>query len=297
MALATLDEVDVRQNTKLNRMKDVLVTGASTGIGNATVSRLAKTARVFAGVRSEKDYAALGSAGPNVVPVYLDVTDPDSIAKAKAQVATATGGRLDGVVNNAGIVVAAPLEVIEPAEFRKQLDVNVVGPLLVTQAFLPLIHAAKGRIVTIGSISGKFATPFTGAYSISKFAVEALSDALRLELAPFGIKVILIEPGPVKTPIWQTTAAATQAAMGRIPAESLAPYAGSIAKMQAFAAQLEKDGVAPDVVAAVVERALTTKSPRARYLVGSSARAQLIIARLPEGLRDRLILMSLARAK
>jgi NAD(P)-dependent dehydrogenase (short-subunit alcohol dehydrogenase family) len=278
-------------------MKNFLVTGASTGIGNATARRLAKAARVFAGVRSEKDYAALGNAGTNVVPVYLDVTDPDSIAKAKAEVAAATGGSLDGVVNNAGIVVAAPLEVIEPAEFRKQLDVNVVGPLLVTQAFLPFIHVAKGRIVTIGSISGKFATPFTGAYSISKFAVEAMSDALRLELAPFGIKVILIEPGPVKTPIWQTTATATEAAMGRIPAEALAPYAGSIAKMQLFAAQLEKDGVAPDVVAAVVERALTTKSPRARYLVGASARAQLVIARLPEGLRDRLITMSLASAK
>jgi NAD(P)-dependent dehydrogenase (short-subunit alcohol dehydrogenase family) len=278
-------------------VKSFFVTGASTGIGNATALRLAKTSRVFAGVRSEADYRALGASGPNVVPVYLDVTDPSSIARAKADVAASTGGLLDGVVNNAGIVVAAPLEIIEPAEFRKQLDVNVVGPLLVTQAFLPLIRASKGRIVTIGSISGKFATPFTGAYSISKFAVEAMSDALRVELAPFGIRVILIEPGPVKTPIWQRTQTAATASMQRSAPETLALYADSIAKMQRLASKLESDGDDPDAVAAVVERALTAAYPRARYLVGTSARVQLLIARLPEFIRDRLILSAFAGAK
>jgi len=278
-------------------MKNVFVTGASTGIGNATVRRLANNARVFAGVRSEADYRALGEVGPNVVPVYLDVVDENSIARAEAEVAAATGGSLDGLVNNAGIVVAAPLEIVPPAEFRKQLDVNVTGPLLVTQAFMPLLRAARGRIVMIGSISGKFSSPFMGAYSASKFALEAMSDALRLELAPFGIKVVLVEPGPVKTPLWQRTQDASDKSIGALDPAAVAPYAASIDKMRAMARKLEAGGSSPERVAEVVERALAVKSPRARYLVGREARVQLIVGRLPEGIRDKLILSAFAGAK
>jgi NAD(P)-dependent dehydrogenase (short-subunit alcohol dehydrogenase family) len=189
----------------------ILVTGASTGIGYATALRLSKNATVFAGVRSESDYAAMGALGENIVPVYLEVTDRDSIARAKTTIAEKTGGRLDALVNNAGIVVAGPLELIEPEQFERQFAVNVMGPLYVSQAFLPMIRAAKGRIVTIGSIGGKMSMPYVGPYSASKFAIEAMTDALRIEMLPFGVKVILIEPGAIKTPLWQRTQAAGKA--------------------------------------------------------------------------------------
>jgi NAD(P)-dependent dehydrogenase (short-subunit alcohol dehydrogenase family) len=278
-------------------VKSYVVTGASSGIGHATVLRLAKSARVFAGVRSARDHEALGAAGANIVPVYLDVTDPDSIAQAKATVARQTADELNGLVNNAGIAVAAPLEMVEAAEFRKQFDINVMGPLLVTQAFLPMIRARKGRIVTIGSIGGKMALPFIGPYAASKFAIEAMSDAWRLELAPFGIRVILIEPGAVKTPIWQRSSTASLGAMDRASADGIALYGEMIGKMQKLSSKLEAGGIDPDRVAAVVERALTVPSPRARYLVGTDARVQLVIGRLPEFIRDRMILSTFAGAK
>jgi len=285
------------QNAKLASVKSYVVTGASTGIGYATALRLAKNARVFAGVRNARDHDALGAAAPNVVPVYLDVTDPAPIAQAKATIAEQTAGELDGLVNNAGIAVAAPLEMVEPAEFRKQLDINVMGPLLVTQAFLPMIRARKGRIVTIGSIGGKMALPFVGAYAASKFAIEAMSDAWRLELAPFGIRVILIEPGAVKTPIWQRSSTASLSAMERASPTALALYGELIGKMQKISSKMGAGGIDPDRVAAVVERALVVRSPRARYLVGTDARVQLVIGRLPEFIRDRMILSTFARAK
>jgi NAD(P)-dependent dehydrogenase (short-subunit alcohol dehydrogenase family) len=258
------------QNAKLASVKSYVVTGASTGIGYATALRLAKNARVFAGVRNARDHDALGAAAPNVVPVYLDVTDPDTIAQAKATIAEQTAGELDGLVNNAGIAVAAPLE---------------------------MIRARKGRIVTIGSIGGKMALPFVGAYAASKFAIEAMSDAWRLELAPFGIRVILIEPGAVKTPIWQRSSTASLSAMERASPTALALYGELIGKMQKISSKMGAGGIDPDRVAAVVERALVVRSPRARYLVGTDARVQLVIGRLPEFIRDRMILSTFARAK
>ncbi len=271
-------------------MNTVLITGASTGIGRATTERLARAgATVFAGARSQADLDSLRAIAPSVVPVALEVTDPTSIAAARAIVEARVGTRLDAVVNNAGIVVAGPLEIVDPADFRQQFEVNVVGPLLITQAFLPHLRAARGRLVTVGSISGRFATPFTGAYSASKHAIEAFSDALRLEVAPFGVRVILIEPGPVKTPIWERTQSASRAAVDRADPARVAPYLAAIDRLQALSVKLEAGGDAPDVVARVIERALAAKRPRARYLVGSNAKVQAVLRNLPDGLRDRLI--------
>jgi NAD(P)-dependent dehydrogenase (short-subunit alcohol dehydrogenase family) len=278
-------------------VNNILVTGASTGIGYATTLRLAKHATVYAGVRSEADYVNLGALGGNIVPVYLEVTDGSSIARAKATIDERTGGKLDAIVNNAGIVVAAPLEVVEPAEFQRQFAVNVMGPLLVTQAFLPRIRASKGRIVTIGSIGGKMALPYIGPYAASKFAIEALMDALRLEMVQFGVRVILIEPGAIKTPLWQRTQTASAGSIERIPPDMLPLYAEPIRKMRVLSSKIEAGAIEPDRVAEVIERALAAKNPRARYLVGTDARVQLAIGRLPEFVRDRLIGSMLAGIK
>jgi NAD(P)-dependent dehydrogenase (short-subunit alcohol dehydrogenase family) len=190
----------------------VLVTGASTGIGRATVLALAKRgAQVYAGVRRSADADSLTrEGGPNVRPLLLDVTVPDAIDAAR-DILSSSGAPLTGLVNNAGFALAGPLELVAPAELRRQFDVNFFGALALTQALLPQLRAARGRIVNVSSIGGKFAAPFVGAYAASKFALEAASDALRLELRPFGVAVILIEPGAVRTPIWQRGAAAGRA--------------------------------------------------------------------------------------
>ena len=177
--------------------RSVLVTGASRGIGEATVLRLARAGWcVFAGVRRDEDGAALRSAGGAIVPVRLDVTDEAQIAAAAATIAEHARGELHGVVNNAGIAVAAPLEYLPVQELRRQLEVNVLGQVAVTQALLPMLRRAQGRIVFVSSVSGRSALPFTGPYAASKHALEALADAWRVELLPWGLHVALIEPEP-----------------------------------------------------------------------------------------------------
>ena len=180
--------------------KSVVITGASTGIGAACALHLDQWGwRVFAGVRKQGDAEALRAQGSaRLTPVSLDVTDTVSISTAASAVAGAVGAAgLAGLVNNAGIVVPGPIELLPLSDLRRQLEINVVGQVAVTQAFLPLIRAGRGRIVNMGSIAGRMATPFTGAYGASKFALEALTDALRLELQPWGISVSIIEPGAV----------------------------------------------------------------------------------------------------
>ncbi|MEK7693262.1 MAG: SDR family oxidoreductase, partial [Chloroflexota bacterium] len=186
--------------------RSVVITGASTGIGEACALHLdALGWRVFAGVRKGADGEALQrKASARLIPVRIDVTDQASIASACDAVAQELGARgLDGLVNNAGIAVAAPLEFVPIDDLRRQLEINVIGQIAVTQAFLALIRTARGRIVNIGSVSGKLATPFTGPYSASKFAMEALTDALRIELRPWKIEVSIVEPGSIATPIWE----------------------------------------------------------------------------------------------
>jgi NAD(P)-dependent dehydrogenase (short-subunit alcohol dehydrogenase family) len=269
----------------------ILITGASTGIGRAAALRLARRGtRVFAGVRTAQDAAALArEGGDNLTTLQLDVTDLAAIERARAQIeADPSAAQLKGLVNNAGIVVPGPLELITDADLRLQFDVNFFGTLAVTRAFLPLLRRSRGRIVNISSIAGKVSTPFSGAYSASKFALEAASDALRLELFSMGIHVALIEPGQIETPIWQRAGDFARAAFTKVPAESLEPYRALLEHFATLANAKAGRRPPPELVAVAIERALFEPRPRARYLVGGDARLLLALARLPEAVRDRL---------
>jgi NAD(P)-dependent dehydrogenase (short-subunit alcohol dehydrogenase family) len=271
----------------------VVITGASKGIGRATALYLDKQGfRVFAGVRSAADGEGLRKeASDKLVPLPLDVTNSSQIEAAAEQVSKAVGADgLAGLVNNAGIALAAPLEYIPIDELRRQLEINVVAQVAVTQAFLPSIRQAHGRIVNISSIGGRLAAPVLGAYNASKFALEAISDTLRLELMPWGIEVICVEPGSIATPIWETSIAAANKITANMPPRFHELYDGVVAKSQKWAAESAKSGIPPERVAEVIWRALTVPRPKTRYLVGSDARfAGTIITRLPDRMRDRLL--------
>jgi NAD(P)-dependent dehydrogenase (short-subunit alcohol dehydrogenase family) len=271
----------------------VVVTGASRGIGAAIVRRLVGDGfRVVAGVRRTEDATRLRDRlGGRVLPVLLDVTDPDAVAAT----AELVGGEVDdrgltGLVNNAGIAVAAPLEFLPPAELRRQLDVNVVGQHAVTQALVPLLRRGRGRIVNLGSIGDRVVAPVTGPYHVSKFALRAWSDTLRLELSPWGIEVVLVEPGAVATPIWETSIAAAERLRQVLPPNVEELYGRAMAAARAGALRNAARGMPAAEVATVVARALTVRRPRTRYLVGTDARVAAIVARLPDRLRDRLVL-------
>ncbi len=269
----------------------VLITGASTGIGAACALALDKRGyRVFAGVRRAADGEALRQqATPQFTPLLLDVTDAASIAEATRRLRDQPGGgALAGLVNNAGIAVAGPLEFVSPERLRQQFEVNVVGVLAITQALLPLLRRGPGRIVNISSVSGRLASPFVGPYCASKFALEALSDSLRVELSPWRIPVSVVEPGVINTPIWQKSLAANASVLDEMPAESRALYGREVAAMQQFARTAK--GLAPEAVARVVVRALTAARPKTRYVVGLDARVGVLLSRLPDRLRDWLLL-------
>lgn len=268
-----------------------LITGASTGIGRATAVRLAGAGwTVLAGVRNEAAALELREAAQGserVQPITLDVTDATQIAAA-AQAVEAAGSRLDGLVNNAGIGVGGPLELISDEDLRRQFDVNVFGQIAVTRALLPALRRAHGRIVFTSSIGGRVTTPFLSPYAASKHAIESFGDALRVELRTSGVRVVLIEPGSVATPIWGK--AETDAAAVTIPPELSEQYGHVPAAMNKAIADTGKRGVPPDKVAQTIERALTTVRPKARYLVGTDAVATLAIRRaLPDLVFDRFI--------
>ena len=278
----------------------VVITGCSTGIGEACALRLdAAGWRVFAGVRREEDAGRLASrASGRLEPVIVDVTDAASIARASETVkARLAGARLTGLVNNAGIAIAAPLEHIPIDDFRRQLDVNVVGQLAVTQAFLPLLRAGPagpagraGRIVLIGSIAGRLTVPFLGPYSASKFALEAMADALRVELQPWNLHVSLVEPGSIATPIWKKGAEQGNRMQSRLGPGVTEQYGVALDAIRRVAAATASRGIPADAVARVVEHALTSPSPKTRYLVGADARQRAWIAKLvPDRLRDALL--------
>ncbi len=274
-------------------MADILITGASTGIGEATALHLVGLGhQVFAGVRREADGAKLQTAAGagRLTPVRLDVTDEAGIAVALEEVGAATGGRLDGVVNNAGIAVGGPLEFLPLDDFRTQIDVNVTGMLAVTQAAMPLIRRAHGRVVLIGSMSGRVAVPMTGAYSASKFAVEALADTLRLELLPWNLSVSLIQPGAVKTPIWDKGREQAAAITEQFTPEALALYADGIETVVKGIDEQDDNGISPVEVAKAVEKALFAKRPRSRYPVGVDAKMAGLLARLlPDRVKDVVV--------
>ena len=268
----------------------VVVTGASTGIGAACALRLDKEGfHVLAGVRQAADGDALQhAASDRLIPMRLDVTDATAIATASQIVARAVGDAgLAGLVNNAGIAVTGPLEFLPIDQLRVQLEVNVIGQVAVTQALLPFLRMARGRIVTIGSISGRLAAPFFGPYSASKFALEALTDSLRGELRPWGIHVAIVEPGNIATPIWQKSLAAADTLIAQAPAEALRLYGPAIAGVRRYAANVR--GIPADRVAKAVVHALTAQRPRTRYLVGRDARFAALVAHLPDHFRDWLL--------
>jgi NAD(P)-dependent dehydrogenase (short-subunit alcohol dehydrogenase family) len=273
--------------------KSVVITGASTGIGAACALHLDKLGlRVFAGVRRQADAEALkAKASSRLVPIAVDVADTLSVSTAASAVAGAVGeAGLDGLVNNAGVVVTGPVEFLPLPELRRQLEINVVGQVAVTQAFLPLIRSARGRIVNMGSISGRLATPFSSAYGASKFALEALTDALRLELAPWGISVSIIEPGAVATPIWEKGMKNGAAMLAAAPPEALVLYAEALEAFKKTSEHAAKNAADPMDVARAVEHALTAAKPKTRYVIGRRAKIGAAMALLvPDRMRDSMV--------
>jgi NAD(P)-dependent dehydrogenase (short-subunit alcohol dehydrogenase family) len=266
----------------------VVITGASTGIGRACALHMDKLGwRVFAGVRKDSDAAALrAEASGRLRPLSLDVTDPSSIRAASDALAqAASDGALAGLVNNAGIAYGGPVELIDMADLRRTFEVNFFGAVAVIQAFLPLLRAGGGRIVNVSSISGWVASPFLSPYSTSKFALEALSDALRVELRPWNLRVSVVEPGAIDTPIWSKGAEVLERLrlLNRASQPGLAPYS---AALQSTAAELRPHGISAAHVAKAVAHALTSRWPRTRYAVGMDAKVANIFRHLPDGVRD-----------
>lgn len=284
----------------------VLVTGASTGIGEACVHLLAERGdRVYAGVRRVEDGERLvaevgagtargaeGGVGAPVVPVLLDVTDAEQVAAAAERIDEEVGADgLLGVVNNAGIARGGPVEYLPLDDWRLQLEVNVVGQVAVTQAVLPLLRRAEhARVVFIGSVSGRLSTPLMAPYGASKHALEAIAESMRHELAPADIKVVLVEPGAIKTAIWDKGRALADELEERMPAEAAERYADHIAAVRKGIEDQDRNGIPPRKVAEVVERALHGRRPRARYLVGVDAKGGALMTRLlPDRLRDAAV--------
>ncbi len=275
------------------QLNTVVITGASTGIGAACALHLdAMGFRVFAGVRRQEDGESLRACGSRrLLPVLLDVTDAVSIAQAAALVKESAGDEgIVGLVNNAGIAVGGPLEVLPLAELRKQFDVNVIGAVAVTQAFLPLLRRGRGRIVNMGSIAGRATMPFLGPYSMSKFALEAMTTALRLELDTWGIEVSLVEPGAVATPIWEKSNKAADLLQATTEHESLPLYAEHLACVRRAIDEAARRAISVDAVSRAVEHALTARRPKTHYLVGSDAKFRALLARfLPHRMQDALL--------
>ena len=270
-------------------MKKVVVTGASSGIGLACALRLARAGwEVYGGVRTAEASSRLEDHG--VRPLELDVTDPAHVAAA----ADVVGAELHGLVDNAGIAIAAPLELVPLEELRHQLEVNVVGQVAVVQALLPALRRARGRVVLMGSIGGRSALPFLGPYAASKHAPEAIADSLRIELRPLGVGVSIVEPGSIATPIWRKGAERAAELSEGFEEERAALYASAVRRLREVALA-RGPGVDPDEVAKAVEHALTGNRPKARYLVGRDAHIRAWIERLPTRLRDRVLAKALTR--
>jgi NAD(P)-dependent dehydrogenase (short-subunit alcohol dehydrogenase family) len=270
----------------------VVVTGSSTGIGRACALHLDRLGfKVFAGVRKQEDGERLSAeTSERFEPLILDVTDPEHISRAAARVAEATQDRLAGLVNNAGIGVGGPLELMPLNDFRRQIEVNLIGQVAVTQAFIPAMRRARGRLVFISSIGGLVATPYMSPYHASKFGIEAVGDALRQELRRFGVQVSIVEPGSIATPIWDKGRATAQEVRGNLSAEGQELYGESLAHTEKLLRETARRGSPPEKVAKVVVHALTARRPRTRYLVGADARAMATLGKLlPDRLRDRLV--------
>jgi NAD(P)-dependent dehydrogenase (short-subunit alcohol dehydrogenase family) len=275
-----------------------LITGASTGIGRAAALRLTAGGwTVFAGVREQaagERLQQLAAVPERMIPLVLDVTDAAQIEQARERVdehaarggVSARGG-LDALVNNAGIGIGGPLELVSPEDLRRQFDVNVFAQVAVTNAMLPALRRARGRIVFVSSIGGRVAMAFTAPYAASKHAIEAFGDALRVELRSSGVKVALIEPGSVATPIWDKSRAEADRVV--IPPELQDVYGNIPAAMDKVLEDTARRGVPPERVAEAIEHALSSPRMKARYVVGRDAKAMLIARRLlPDLVFDRV---------
>jgi NAD(P)-dependent dehydrogenase (short-subunit alcohol dehydrogenase family) len=274
-------------------VRTALVTGASTGIGRATALLLAREGySVLAGVRRAEDgHSLVDEARGELEPVILDVTDEAAIDAAAATVREhSRGGGLDALVNNAGSAHTGPLEFVPLDDIRRQFEVNLIGQIAVTRAMLPALRQTKGRIVNITSIGGLVATPFYGPYAASKFALEAVSDCLRTELRPWGIKTIIIEPGSIATEIWSSGQTIADDTRERMPDEAERLYGDALDAVTRISAETGARGIPPEEAARVIHKALTAKRPRARYLVGRDAVAMKTASRLmPDRIWDAAV--------
>ena len=274
-------------------MKYIFITGASSGIGRISAITLAKNGfQVLAGVRKQEDAEKLRDENLNIIPIFIDVTKQDSINEAFNKVSEIIGNNgLYGLVNNAGIAVAGPLEFLPIDRLRHQLEINVIGQIAVTQKMLPLIRKGQGRIINTSSIAGFTAFPFKGAYAASKFAIEGLSDSLRRELKPWRIPVSIIEPGVIKTPIWQKSINLVEDIVAEMPPEA-EKYYGVVYRnlLERTLKRVERSGAAPEQVAKAILHALTSKNPKTRYLVGQDAHfLSKILTKLPDKIVDSFI--------
>ena len=273
-------------------MRSVVITGASTGIGWASAKLLLERGfRVFGSVRKQADADRLKSEfGANFTPLLFDVTNEAAVLAAAREVRAALNGEtLTGLVNNAGIAVAGPVLELAVDEFRRQMDVNVIGPIIATQAFGPLLGSdpqlkgPKGRIVMISSVAGRSGNPLTPAYSASKHAIEGLSESLRREMMLFGIDVIIVAPGAVKTPIWSKSDDVD------ISVYRNSPYFPALEKVRAFGKRLSEIGLPPEKIAEAVANALTSPNPRVRYQIAPDPMRHLITSVLPKRMVDKII--------
>jgi len=270
-----------------NESGAVVVTGASTGIGRATTLLLDRNGyRVFAGVRKDEDAESLSRAASNrLTPLKIDVAEQRSISDAKQEVQDAAGDQgLVGLVNNAGVGGGGPIEFMDLDEIRNVLEVNLVGQIAVTQAFLPLLRRAKGTIVFIASIGGRIATPFLSPYNMSKFGVEALGESLRHELQPWEIDVAVVEPGSIDTAIWAKGAEQAGEQAEGLPEDAGRLYGAQLARFGEVLQETASRGISPDKVAEVIQKAIRSDKPRHRYLVGTDAK---VAARLKGTVPDR----------
>jgi NAD(P)-dependent dehydrogenase (short-subunit alcohol dehydrogenase family) len=276
-----------------NSMKSVVITGASTGIGFASAKLLIdKGFRVFGSVRKQADAERLKAEfGGNFTPLIFDVTDEPAVLAAAREVRTALNGeKLAGLVNNAGIAVTGPVLGLSVDDYRRQMDVNVIGPIIATQAFAPLLGAdtslkgAPGRIVMISSVAGKNGNPLSSAYVASKHAIEGFSESLRREMMLFGIDVVIIGPGPVKTPIWGKGQESFD-----ISRYQNSPYLPALQKVSAFMQHLDAIALPPEKIAQLVFDALTLPNPKVRYHIAPDRMRYLLAAVLPKRTMDRIV--------
>jgi NAD(P)-dependent dehydrogenase (short-subunit alcohol dehydrogenase family) len=271
----------------------VFVTGTTTGIGRATAERLARAGYdVIPGMRRDEPLP-----DPVRPPVLIDLGDPDTIGPAAKQVLDRADGNLVGLVNNAGINVNGPVEMVGLEDWRHQFEVNLFGHVALTKELLPALIANRGRIVTVGSIGGRMSAPFLGPYSASKFAVRAWMDAMRLELAPHGVRAVLVEPGAIATPLWEKGTSAGRARLDEAEPALRQRYDEQAAGVLRMAAMSESMAIPPDRCAKVIERALTSSHPSGRYLVGTDAHVQAAIAVLPTRLLDFVTRLALRQPR